>query len=352
MTNEVPVTQADRDAAADCPKSLWELCSCYGSGASSYSGFICGECGGAGAQPPEWLLTMLARHRLASEQPRPSQDVVEAAKPLIFAVKRTKELDRLSPDPAGKRSCKDMVLTSELERLAEALEALSPHPEPTTDAGLAERLEKALPLLDDLETGQECEDYAFAKGKGFQAMTYCPDAFEALRALPDAIAALRTQPVTREGDAVEALADLTDAFLSRHGCFPLGQTNNMERHWHRAMKRAYEIVGRPNTPEREAALSRPRTDAPDLREAAGKAFEALIYIFECSDDTNSSKVAKEAADTLASVLCAAALRSGSDEALLREARDYVSKHGATTREEQQKLLARIDARLSRNEGEE
>lgn len=55
----------------------------------------------------------------------------------------------------------------------------------------------------------------------------------------------------------EALADLTDAFLSRHGCFPIDQTNDKERHWHRAMTRAYELVGQPNTPERQAALTAP-----------------------------------------------------------------------------------------------
>src|SRR6185312_6555185 len=70
MTTETPkpveVTQADRDAAADCPKALWELCNCYGSGVSGYSGFPCGECGGSGGQPPEWLTLMLARHRLST----------------------------------------------------------------------------------------------------------------------------------------------------------------------------------------------------------------------------------------------------------------------------------------------
>jgi hypothetical protein len=55
---------------------------------------------------------------------------------------------------------------------------------------LAEKLAKALPLLDGLETGQECEEYAFAKGTGFQAMTYCPQAFEALRCIPEVLAAL------------------------------------------------------------------------------------------------------------------------------------------------------------------
>ena len=62
----------------------------------------------------------------------------------------------------------------------------------TKDDGLVGELEKALPLLEDLETGQDCEDYAYAKGKGFQAMTYCPAAFEALRCIPRVLTALRS----------------------------------------------------------------------------------------------------------------------------------------------------------------
>lgn len=56
---------------------------------------------------------------------------------------------------------------------------------------LVEQIEAALPIIEGLETGQECADYAFARGKGFQAMTYCPEAFEALRVLPAIIVALR-----------------------------------------------------------------------------------------------------------------------------------------------------------------
>jgi deoxyribodipyrimidine photolyase-like uncharacterized protein len=52
-----------------------------------------------------------------------------------------------------------------------------------------------------------------------------------------------------------ALADLTDAFLSRHGCFPLDQTNDDQKLWHRAMSRAYEIVGQPNTQARAIAVA-------------------------------------------------------------------------------------------------
>jgi hypothetical protein len=51
---------------------------------------------------------------------------------------------------------------------------------------LVERLRDILPLLEELETGQDCEEYAYAKGKAFQAMTYEPEAFEALRSIPEA----------------------------------------------------------------------------------------------------------------------------------------------------------------------
>jgi len=53
-------------------------------------------------------------------------------------------------------------------------------------ASLVERLRGILPLLEELETGQDCEEYAYAKGKSFQAMTYAPEAFEALRSIPEA----------------------------------------------------------------------------------------------------------------------------------------------------------------------
>lgn len=57
---------------------------------------------------------------------------------------------------------------------------------------LVEQLGAIIPLLDGLETGQDCADYAFAKSNGFQAMTYCPDAFEALRSVPEAAATITT----------------------------------------------------------------------------------------------------------------------------------------------------------------
>lgn len=56
----------------------------------------------------------------------------------------------------------------------------------------AERLRNALPLTDGLETGREYEEYAYATGQLFQAMTLAPEAFEALRSLTDLDAALAT----------------------------------------------------------------------------------------------------------------------------------------------------------------
>ena len=58
-----------------------------------------------------------------------------------------------------------------------------------TNALIAE-LEKILPLIEQLETGRDCEEYAFAKSSCFQAMTYAPEAFEALRCIPEAAAEL------------------------------------------------------------------------------------------------------------------------------------------------------------------
>ena len=71
---------------------------------------------------------------------------------------------------------------------------------------LVEQLGAIIPLLDGLETGQDCADYAFAKSNGFQAMTYCPDAFEALRSVPEAaaaITALRARIAELEADRAE-----------------------------------------------------------------------------------------------------------------------------------------------------
>lgn len=71
-------------------------------------------------------------------------------------------------------------------------------PSNTEYAELIERLTEALPILDGLETGRDCEEYAFATGNGFQAMTHCPHAFEALRCIPNVITALERLSSDRE----------------------------------------------------------------------------------------------------------------------------------------------------------
>ena len=76
------------------------------------------------------------------------------------------------------------------------------------DKTLVERLRDILPLLKDLETGQDCAEYAFAKGDGFQAMTYCPDAFEALRVLPEAIDTIKAMQSRIEALEAEKLKSL------------------------------------------------------------------------------------------------------------------------------------------------
>lgn len=74
-----------------------------------------------------------------------------------------------------------------------------------TNALIAE-LEKILPLIEQLETGQDCEEYAYAKGALFQAMTYAPEAFEALRCIPEAATELsrlqaEVERLTLDGNA-------------------------------------------------------------------------------------------------------------------------------------------------------
>lgn len=83
---------------------------------------------------------------------------------------------------------------------------------------LIERLRLALPLLDGLETGQDCADYAFAKAEGFQAMTYCPEAFEALRSLPEAITQLAALKARCEAlvNALDILQMREAAYRSAH----------------------------------------------------------------------------------------------------------------------------------------
>lgn len=102
---------------------------------------------------------------------------------------------------------------------------------------LIKRLTAALPLLDGLKTGQDCEEYAFAKASGFQAMTYCPEAFEALRALPDAIARIAQLEADR-AEANKALLSVLNAVrdylppdgISAHDCLTrvVGAVDNPE----------------------------------------------------------------------------------------------------------------------------
>lgn len=57
----------------------------------------------------------------------------------------------------------------------------------TTHPPICEKLRPIIDkLLPGLETGQNCEEYAFANGNTFQAMTMAPEGFEALRAVPEA----------------------------------------------------------------------------------------------------------------------------------------------------------------------
>lgn len=86
---------------------------------------------------------------------------------------------------------------------------------PVQSSELVEKLTKALPILDGLETGRDCEEYAFAKGNGFQAMTYCPEAFEALRCLPDVIAAFSPSSLPQSG-VVPAEDEISDAIQAWH----------------------------------------------------------------------------------------------------------------------------------------
>ncbi len=62
-----------------------------------------------------------------------------------------------------------------------------------TDHDALARLREASRLLEGLETGQDCPDYAFAKSDHFQAMTYAPEAFEALRCIPSVITLIEQQ---------------------------------------------------------------------------------------------------------------------------------------------------------------
>ncbi len=58
-----------------------------------------------------------------------------------------------------------------------------------------------------------------------------------------------------------ALAALTDAFLEKHGCFPLYNPS-----WKAAMAEAYQLIGQPNSVDRTAALAAIQT--PDAAPTA------------------------------------------------------------------------------------
>ena len=116
---------------------------------------------------------------------------------------------------------------------------------------LERRLREALPLLDGLETGQDCEEYAYAHGNGFQAMTHCPSAFEALRSLPEAIGELTR--LRAENEALEWLG--AQPRLSLEFYSPVyGDDDDQSREWrvHRVSgginDREWEVVGRGETP--------------------------------------------------------------------------------------------------------
>lgn len=48
-------------------------------------------------------------------------------------------------------------------------------------------------------------------------------------------------------ETANALRFLRDAFLNKCGAFPVDETNDSEQLWNAAMRRAYELVGRPST---------------------------------------------------------------------------------------------------------
>lgn len=48
-----------------------------------------------------------------------------------------------------------------------------------------------------------------------------------------------------------ALAELTDCFLEKHGCFPLDNPR-----WNSAMTEAYRLIGNPHGPERATLVAK------------------------------------------------------------------------------------------------
>lgn len=67
------------------------------------------------------------------------------------------------------------------------------------------------------------------------------------------------------------------------------------------------------TPMLTAALAAQPASDTGPREALGEAFSTLIYIFECSDDDQASRAAKEAADKIEAALGRTTLETTSDE---------------------------------------
>jgi hypothetical protein len=95
-----------------------------------------------------------------------------------------------------------------------------------------------------------------------------------------------------------------------------------------------------------------RLEAAKLIESlVGISFPALIYIFECSDDDNSSRVAKEAADKIERLLSQA-----HTEVLLDEQRDRANAADAAPRhsvsDPSQSALSRPSGECRLSQGEE
>jgi hypothetical protein len=59
-----------------------------------------------------------------------------------------------------------------------------------------------------------------------------------------------------EARLAKALADLTDCFLEKHGCFPLDNPR-----WKAAMSEAYALIGQPGTPQRTELIALRRSTA-------------------------------------------------------------------------------------------
>lgn len=66
-----------------------------------------------------------------------------------------------------------------------------------------------------------------------------------------------------------ALAELTDCFLEKHGCFPLDNAR-----WKNAMSTAYTLIGQPKT---EARIARMR----DAEERPKRRFNGRDFIWLC-----------------------------------------------------------------------